>query len=341
MNSGAVNQTEPFANTGSLWPSPDYQHQVERLRAAIGRLVFIAELSQGTVQLGTRLTNAPHELLAVLDFPRPDPARGLAPHFVLLDDGRGINLGRIARISIETAFAPRPDQLVYQDAALHQGLLFRDRQLSPAFIAERAHRLLARALNKPVTPPPAEIAQRMAPTETPASAAQDDGGSTGTVLRFAQIPRGAMIDLLAAYGLELVEVAPGAAIPGSYWGAPEAGLVGDRVFVREDTPLHSLLHESCHVLCMDRTRRASLHTDAGGTHEEENAVCLLQILLGEQRLGLPRARLFADMDAWGYSFRLGSTQAWFEQDAEDARQWLRDAGLIDPADRVILGARVS
>jgi len=25
------------------------------------------------------------------------------------------------------------------------------------------------------------------------------------------------------------------------------------------------------------------------------------------------------MDAWGYSFRLGTTQRWIEQDAEDAR----------------------
>jgi hypothetical protein len=31
----------------------------------------------------------------------------------------------------------------------------------------------------------------------------------------------------------------------------------------------------------------------------------------------------ADMDAWGYSFRLGSTRAWFEADAEDAREFLQ------------------
>ena len=33
-------------------------------------------------------------------------------------------------------------------------------------------------------------------------------------------------------------------------------------------------------------------------------------------------RAFADMDAWGYSFRLGSARAWFEQDAEDAADYL-------------------
>jgi hypothetical protein len=42
-----------------------------------------------------------------------------------------------------------------------------------------------------------------------------------------------------------------------------------------------------------------------------------------------RARMFADMDAWGYSFRLGSSQAWFESDAEDAVAWLTEQQLVD------------
>ena len=35
-----------------------------------------------------------------------------------------------------------------------------------------------------------------------------------------------------------------------------------------------------------------------------------------------------DMDEWGYSFRLGSTRAWFEGDAADAFEWLRAHGVI-------------
>jgi hypothetical protein len=35
-----------------------------------------------------------------------------------------------------------------------------------------------------------------------------------------------------------------------------------------------------------------------------------------------------DMDEWGYSFRLGSTRAWFERDAQDAQQWLQRHGVI-------------
>jgi hypothetical protein len=35
------------------------------------------------------------------------------------------------------------------------------------------------------------------------------------------------------------------------------------------------------------------------------------------------------MDAWGYSFRLGSTRAWFETDAADAQRWLERLGIIE------------
>ena len=53
----------------------------------------------------------------------------------------------------------------------------------------------------------------------------------------------------------------------------------------------------------------------------------LQILLAEQLPGVGRARLMADMDAWGYSFRLGSTHAWFTHDAAEARAFLAARGL--------------
>jgi hypothetical protein len=35
------------------------------------------------------------------------------------------------------------------------------------------------------------------------------------------------------------------------------------------------------------------------------------------------------MDAWGYSFRLGSTRAWFENDADDAQEFLLNHNLIN------------
>lgn len=137
--------------------------------------------------------------------------------------------------------------------------------------------------------------------------------------------------LLDRFGLELVPVPADATIPGSYWGESEAGLIGDRLYLRRDTPVHSVLHEACHYVCMDASRRQGLDTDAGGEVAEENAVCYLQVLLADALPGYDRDRLLADMDAWGYSFRLGSARAWFEQDAEDARDWLLAHGLIDPA----------
>ncbi|MBK1716596.1 hypothetical protein CKO27_02830 [Thiocystis violacea] len=142
-----------------------------------------------------------------------------------------------------------------------------------------------------------------------------------------------MGELLGRFGLKFARVAAHASIPGSYWGDPEAGLVGDTLYAQPETPLHSILHEACHWICLDQTRRAALHTDAGGDDAEENAVCYLQVLLADGIPGVGRARLFADMDEWGYSFRLGSTRAWFEQDAADARDWLLRHGLIDPANR--------
>jgi len=137
----------------------------------------------------------------------------------------------------------------------------------------------------------------------------------------------ALTTLLARYGLTLARQAPGAAIPGSYWGAPEAGLIKTVIHVRDDTPLHSALHEAAHVLCMDDRRRDHLHTDAGGDYAEEDAVCYLQIVLARE-LGLSPAQMCADMDAWGYTFRLGSALAWFTGDADDARDWLVRHGLL-------------
>ena len=134
--------------------------------------------------------------------------------------------------------------------------------------------------------------------------------------------------LLARHGLRLNRVEDGQKIPGSYWGEPEAGVIAHDVFVRADTPVHSMLHEACHLIVLPPERRAQVHTDATDSVPEEDATCYLQIVLAGQLPGVGSARLMADMDAWGYSYRLGSTRAWFEQDAEDARRWLAERGLL-------------
>ncbi|MGH8233618.1 MAG: hypothetical protein ACREPU_05400 [Rhodanobacteraceae bacterium] len=148
------------------------------------------------------------------------------------------------------------------------------------------------------------------------------------VLRLGDIGFEAPTCLLAQHGLELVRVADGMPIPGSFWGEPEAGVIGSQVFVRADTPAHSLLHEACHLLVADRAKRATIHTDASDSLEEEDATCYLQIVLADALPGFGRERALADMDAWGYSFRLGSARAWFERDAADARAFLAQRGLL-------------
>jgi hypothetical protein len=149
------------------------------------------------------------------------------------------------------------------------------------------------------------------------------------VLLLNAVDRLALAVLLDRYGLQLSLIAPEEVIPGSYWGEREAGLLGSRLHARLDTPLHSILHEAAHYICMSAERRAGLDTDAGGDDLEENAVCYLQIVLADLLPNFGSARMLRDMDEWGYSFRLGSAAAWFRDDAGDARAWLIQHGLID------------
>jgi hypothetical protein len=148
------------------------------------------------------------------------------------------------------------------------------------------------------------------------------------MLRLATMDRVELALVLHHYGLSLTLTAPHEEIPGSYWGDAEAGLKGDVLYARLDTPVHSVLHEASHYVCMTPERRAGLERDAGGDDPEESAVCYLQILLADALSGVGRERLMQDMDAWGYSFRLGSTRAWFEGDATDAFAWLLDHEVI-------------
>lgn len=148
------------------------------------------------------------------------------------------------------------------------------------------------------------------------------------VSRFSDGDPDLLVRLLARFGMIIRQEPAGVPIPGSFWGDEEAGLIGNTLVLRPDTPLHSILHEACHYICMDEERRNGLNTDAGGDYDEENAVCCLQILLADELLNFGRDKMMADMDTWGYTFRLGSARAWFEQDAEDAREWLLGHGLI-------------
>jgi hypothetical protein len=154
------------------------------------------------------------------------------------------------------------------------------------------------------------------------------------VLRLVDIDPSQLAGLLAEFGLILSRCRDNESIPHSYWGDQEAGLKGTHIYAREDTPIHSILHEACHFICLDPARRRELDTNAGSDEAEENAVCYLQILLADEIEGFGRERMFTDMDTWGYSFRLGSSRAWFEHDADDALCWLISHNLSDSRQRI-------
>lgn len=156
--------------TGGLWPSPTYSHQIAALKRAIGKTIFLVELKPGNINLGIRISDTAYQLLGVTDFPKPDPEKGIAPHLLLLDDGRGINLGRIARVTVNTPFSPSTTDILYQDTFLTKSLLTRDRRLTKVSIAARSKALLGRLLGKPALK---QIGQSASDTSSPLEGTSD------------------------------------------------------------------------------------------------------------------------------------------------------------------------
>lgn len=149
------------------------------------------------------------------------------------------------------------------------------------------------------------------------------------ILRIADCNLSHIKLLLNKFELQLHLTQKDSDIPGSYWGDSEAGIIANKVYVRHDTPIHSLLHEACHYICMDDKRRQKLDTNAEGDYDEENGVCYLQILLAEDIPEMGSKRMMLDMDSWGYTFRLGSAKKWFTQDSEDTLNWLQKYNLLE------------
>ena len=146
---------------------------------------------------------------------------------------------------------------------------------------------------------------------------------------FCDIDVGSLSTVLRIHGIEIKEIAKNHPIPYSYWGAPEAGRKSNKLYIRHDTPVHSILHETCHFVCMPKNQLRDDRVDASGSPAAENACCYLQILISDHVHGFNREIHMKNMDEWGYSFRLGSAAAWFSQDAEDAKEWLVSQNIID------------
>ncbi len=149
------NKDQRHSANGNIWPSADYDQQIERLKTAIGQQVFLVELKQTDINVAIHHTDKAYELLAVIDYPRPDPETGLFPHNILLDDGRGVNLGRIARISIDSAFSPAESSILFEEKTRFNQLTSSQHRATPASIAATSKDLLGAILSdtrQPTTP---------------------------------------------------------------------------------------------------------------------------------------------------------------------------------------------
>ena len=146
-------------------------------------------------------------------------------------------------------------------------------------------------------------------------------------LKNIQVP--ALRSLFDRYQLNLEKVDINEEIPYSFWGAPEAGRFQATLYAREDTPIHSLLHEACHFICMPPDQRNQHTHDAGGSALIENACCFLQLVLSDHIPNFNKAIHMHDMNTWGYHFRLGSAARWFYADSDDASHWLIQHKIIN------------
>lgn len=140
-----------MAHEESLWPTPDYYQQVAQLRAAVGQPLYVVEIHSTDINAGVAFSGNALTLLGIVDYPQPDPYRQLCPHLLILDDGRGVNLGRVARdsfvltgpISRNTAYMPPPEDVLFNNHEFVQNVLFAPRTLSRELVAATSHALLA------------------------------------------------------------------------------------------------------------------------------------------------------------------------------------------------------
>ena len=56
------------------------------------------------------------------------------------------------------------------------------------------------------------------------------------------------------------------------------------LYLRTDTPKHSILHEACHYICMDSKRGLSLYTDAGSDDDAQEWLRQHQLIDPENQL---------------------------------------------------------
>jgi hypothetical protein len=148
INAGLIGP--PLTARTAIWPSRSYARQVATLQHRIGQPIYIVELTFNGLAVGAVFHGEPRVLLDVVAFPRPDPSNHLYPHMLVLDDGRGINLGRIARVTVNRAFVPDKTDVLYGDRTLQHRFFYRAQRLTPRHIARVARQQLRALLGKPM-----------------------------------------------------------------------------------------------------------------------------------------------------------------------------------------------
>lgn len=130
-----------------LWPDEQYFANLEKLRQLIGQKIFLIEAVVTDINAGIHHTGQAYTLLSIVDYPQPDPKTGLLPHNIILDDGRGINLGRIIQISTESAFTPAEKNIIYENRDLLNNL-WPHASLDKHLLAQTSKALLGDILGK-------------------------------------------------------------------------------------------------------------------------------------------------------------------------------------------------
>ncbi len=143
-----LNKSQQKINSnGQLWPAEKYYQQLEQLHEIVNQAVYIIPLHQSQTSLTFSMSSKPLTLLAIVDYPIPDPENHIYPHMLIFDDGTGLNLGRILQVSINSPFNPDKEDIIYCDNKMQQTLMFGERRLNEESIRLASKYALGEALS--------------------------------------------------------------------------------------------------------------------------------------------------------------------------------------------------
>ncbi len=140
-------EQESIQFKGKLWPPDSYYKQLKNLYKMLNKPVYIIPLQQNQNSLTFSISGQAIILIAIVDYPSPDPENHFFPHMLVFNDGTGINLGRILRVTINHPFNPDKEDIIYEDKKVQNSLMFRARQLNEESIHLTSRIALSELLN--------------------------------------------------------------------------------------------------------------------------------------------------------------------------------------------------